>query len=148
MHCKARPLSYYDFLFDTQVKSEKETNELYLVGHCPHCSFQFSRCSYVGPCYSFLQYLLEPMLLLGPVDIYIMNINVDKICKGNILVKRSHKIESQSKRTSKRESDILEAGPSPRGGKEGRPSPPSKSHPPLFVCLKYLEDYRKYGIMS
>ena len=53
----------------------------------------------------------------------------------------NHKIESQCKWTSKRESDLLEAGQSPRGGKEGRPSPPSRSHPRLFVCLKYLEDY-------
>ena len=70
-----------------------------------------------------------------------MNINVAKICNGNILVKRNHKIESQCKRTSKRESDILEAGPSPRGEKEGRPSPPPSSHPRVFVCQKYLEDY-------
>ena len=41
-------------------------------------------CFLVVQVYSFLQYLLEPMLLLGPVDIYIMNINVDKIWKGNI----------------------------------------------------------------
>ena len=69
--------------------------------------------------------------------------NIDKICKANILVKRNHKIESQCKRTSKRESDLLEAGPSPRGGKEGRPSPPSRSHPRVFVCHKYLKDYRE-----
>ena len=58
------------------------------------------------------------------------------ICNGNIVVKRNHKIENPCKRTWNRKSDLLEAGPSPRGGKEGRPSPPPRSHPPpTCLCL-------------